>query len=84
MNKLRIPKNRLRKLKTFTLGQKPYELQSLNPEKAKNNLIDLCSNDYFGLSRDNDVIKASYEISLSEGLGSVSYTHLTLPTICSV
>ena len=58
MNKVKIQKNRLRKLKTFTLGQKPYELQSLNQEKVKNNLIDLCSNDYFGLSRDNDVIKA--------------------------
>ena len=43
MNKVKIPKNRLRKLKTFTLGQKPYELQSLNPDKVKNNLIDLCS-----------------------------------------
>ncbi|ABM72855.1 putative 8-amino-7-oxononanoate synthase [Prochlorococcus marinus str. MIT 9515] len=70
MNKVKIPKNRLRKLETFTLGHKPYELQSLNPEKVKKNLIDLCSNDYFGLSRDNDVLKASYEISLSEGLGS--------------
>ena len=77
MNKIKIPKNRLRKLKTFTLGQKPYELRSLNPEKAKNNLIDLCSNDYFGLSRDNDVIKASYEISLSEGLGSGSSRFIT-------
>ncbi len=70
MNKIKIPKNRIRNLKTFTLGQKPYELQYLNPEKIKNNLIDLCSNDYLGLSRDKDVIKASYEISLSEGLGS--------------
>ena len=72
MNKVKITKNRLRKLQTYTLGQKPYELQSLNTDKVKNNLIDLCSNDYFGLSRDSDVIKASYEISLSEGLGSGS------------
>ena len=77
MNKVKIPKNRLRKLKTFTLGQKPYELQSLNSEKVNNNLIDLCSNDYFGLSRNNDVIKASYEISLSEGLGSGSSRFIT-------
>ena len=77
MNKIKIPKNRLRKLKTFTLGQKPYELQNLNPEKIKNNLIDLCSNDYLGLSRDKDVIKASYEISLSEGLGSGSSRFIT-------
>ena len=77
MNKVKIPKNRIRKLKTFTLGQKPYELQSLNPDKVKNNLIDLCSNDYLGLSRDKDVIKASYEISLSEGLGSGSSRFIT-------
>ena len=38
---------------------------------------DRCSNDYFGLSRDNDVIKASYEISLSEGLGSGSSRFIT-------
>ncbi len=77
MNRVKIPKNRLRKLKTFTLGRKPYELQGVNPKKVKNNFIDLCSNDYFGLSRDNDVIKASYEISLSEGLGSGSSRFIT-------
>ena len=77
MNRIKIPKNRLRKLKTFSLGQKPYELQKFNSNKIKKNLIDLCSNDYFGLSRDNDVIKASYEISLSEGLGSGSSRFIT-------
>ena len=77
MNKIKIPKNRLRKLKTFTLAQKPYELENLNPEKINDNLIDLCSNDYLGLSRDKDVIKASYEISLSQGLGSGSSRFIT-------
>ena len=77
MNKIKIPKNRLRKLKTFALGQKPYELQKLNSDKIKNKLIDLCSNDYFGLSRNDDVIKASYETSLSEGLGSGSSRFIT-------
>ena len=77
MNKIKIPKKRLRKLKTFALGNKPYELQKINSDNIKNNLIDLCSNDYFGLSRDNDVIKASYEISLSEGLGSGSSRFIT-------
>ena len=77
MNKIKIPKNRLRKLKTFTLGQKTYELQNVNPEKIKKTLIDLCSNDYLGLSRDKDVIKASYKISLSEGLGSGSSRFIT-------
>ena len=39
MNKVKIPKNRLRKLKTFTLGQKAYELQSVNPKKVKETLF---------------------------------------------
>ncbi len=77
MRKIKIPKNRLRKLKTFSLGKNSYELQYLNANNIKNNLIDLCSNDYFGLSRDNDVIQASYEISLSEGLGSGSSRFIT-------
>ncbi len=77
MNKIKIPKNRLRKLQTFTLGQKPYELQNINSDKINNKIIDLCSNDYFGLSRDNDVIKASYKTSLSEGLGSGSSRFIT-------
>ncbi len=75
MNKIKIPKNRLRQLKTFSLGKKPYELENSNADKVK--LIDLCSNDYFGLTRDKDLIKASYEISLSEGLGSGSSRFIT-------
>ncbi len=75
MNKINIPKNRIRKLKTFALGKKPYELQNLN--SYNKTLIDLCSNDYFGLSRDEDLIQASYEISLLQGLGSGSSRFIT-------
>ena len=50
MKKIKIPKNRFRKLKTFSLGKKPFELIYSNSNDKK--LIDLCSNDYFGLSRD--------------------------------
>ena len=77
MSKIRIPKNRIRKLKTFSLGKKPYELKVLNSENICKNLVDLCSNDYLGLSRDKEVIKASYERSLSEGLGSGSSRFIT-------
>ena len=77
MKKIKIPKNRIRKLKTFSLGNKPFELLNLNSDKVNNKLIDLCSNDYFGLSRDNNVIKASYETSLCEGLGSGSSRFIT-------
>jgi len=75
MNKIKIPKNRIRKLKTFSLGKKSYEFHNLNSDNKK--LIDLCSNDYFGLSRDKDLIKASYDTSLSEGLGSGSSRFIT-------
>ena len=75
MKKVKIPKNRIRKLKTFSLGKKSFELLNLNSQNKK--LIDLCSNDYFGLSRDKDLIKAAYEISLLEGIGSGSSRFIT-------
>ena len=75
MKKVKIPKNRIRQLKTFSLGKKPFELLSLNSNNKK--LIDLCSNDYFGLSRDKDLIKAAYKISISEGIGSGSSRFIT-------
>ena len=67
-----IPKNRIRKLQTFSLGEKSYELHNINSINIQKGLIDLCSNDYFGLSRNEDIIKASYQTSLSEGLGAGS------------
>ncbi len=75
MKKVKIPKNRIRKLKTFSLGKKSFELQSVNSQNQ--NLVDLCSNDYFGLSRDKDLIKAAYEISSLEGIGSGSSRFIT-------
>ncbi len=68
MFNIKIPQNRLRKLRTFGLGKKVFEFTN----DKETNLIDLCSNDYFGLSRDKDIIKAAYETSLSQGLGSGS------------
>ena len=68
MFNIKIPQNRLRKLRTFGLGKKVFEFKN----DKETNLIDLCSNDYFGLSRDKDIIKAAYETSLSQGLGSGS------------
>ena len=70
MDKFKIPKNRIRRLRTLSLGDKPYEFKLFN--NSKQNLIDLSSNDYFGFTRDNDVINAAYQISLTEGLGSGS------------
>ncbi len=71
MNRNKIPKNRIRKLRTLALGTKSYEFQYLTNDFHKD-LIDLCSNDYFGLSRDPEIIEAAHQITLKEGLGSGS------------
>ena len=71
MDKFQTPKNRIRKLRVLSLGDKPYEFKDCG-ENINTTLIDLSSNDYFGLSRDKEVIKAAYETTLTEGLGSGS------------
>ena len=72
MQKIRIPKNRIRKLRPLSLGQKNYFFNKINQNGVPEKLIDLCSNDYLGLSGDNEVIEAAYQGSLAEGLGSGS------------
>ena len=71
MNFKKIPSNRIRKLRTLSLGQEEYTFCDLKNGSLRE-LIDLCSNDYFGLSRDIDIINAAYNLSLEEGLGSGS------------
>ncbi len=71
MDKFQTPKNRIRKLRVLSLGNKPYEFKT-SRDNIDTTLIDLSSNDYFGLSRDKDVINAAYETTLIEGLGSGS------------
>ena len=75
MDKLKIPKNQIRKLRTFSLGDKLSEFKDSNLQNGT--FIDLCSNDYFGLSRDKEVIKKGYEVSLVEGLGAGSSRFIT-------
>ena len=72
MQKIKIPKNRIRKLRSLSLGDNENCFEKFNLAGFKEKLIDLCSNDYFGLSRDKDVIEAAYKSSLKEGLGSGS------------
>ena len=71
MDKFQTPKNRIRKLRVLSLGDQPYEFKD-SGENTNKTLIDLSSNDYFGLSRDKDVINAAHKTSLIEGLGSGS------------
>tara|TARA_Y100001968_G_scaffold153759_1_gene140488 strand:+ start:12175 stop:13317 length:1143 start_codon:yes stop_codon:yes gene_type:complete len=72
MQKIKIPKNRIRKLRSLSLGDNDHSFEKYNLAGFKEKLIDLCSNDYFGLSRDKNVIEAAYRSSLIEGLGSGS------------
>ena len=71
MNLKKIPSNRIRKLRTLSLGKEEYTFCDLK-HGSLIELIDLCSNDYFGLSRDIDIINAAYNLTLKEGLGSGS------------
>ena len=72
MDKIKIQKNRIRKIRTLGLADKNY-FSAINNRKGSNEkLVDLCSNDYFGLSRDKEVIEAAYKGSILEGLGSGS------------
>ena len=71
MDKFQTPKNRIRKLRVLSLGDKPHEFKT-SVKNIETKLVDLSSNDYFGLSRDRDVINAAYQTTLTEGLGSGS------------
>ena len=72
MDKIKIPKNRIRKISTLGISKKNYFLKKNKRNGVNEKLIDLCSNDYFGLSRDQEVIEAAYKSSICEGLGSGS------------
>ena len=72
MDKIKIQKNRIRKIRTLGLADKNYFSAIDNRKGTNEKLVDLCSNDYFGLSRDKEVIEAAYKGSILEGLGSGS------------
>ena len=76
MKNIKITKSRIRTLRTFSLGKESY-IFKYNCKDNNRKLIDLSSNDYFGLSRDSDVIEAAHQISLKEGLGSGSSRFIT-------
>tara|TARA_B100000945_G_scaffold287529_1_gene259203 strand:+ start:30 stop:1172 length:1143 start_codon:yes stop_codon:yes gene_type:complete len=76
MKNIKITKSRIRTLRSFSLGKESY-IFKYNCKDNNRKLIDLSSNDYFGLSRDSDVIEAAHQISLKEGLGSGSSRFIT-------
>ncbi len=59
-----------RKLRTFRLGKEPSELVLTDMNNGPKGLLDLASNDYLGLSRHPEIIKAAQEAIISEGIGA--------------
>ena len=68
---------RLRKLRTWSRGYHPNELITLNKSGRDNTVLDLCSNDYLGLSKHPDIIKAAQQIIESDGVGAGSSRLIT-------
>ena len=59
-----------RKLRTFRLGKDATELVLTGINNSPKGLLDLASNDYLGLSRHPQIIKAAQEAMISEGIGA--------------
>ena len=70
VNMAKIPITRLRKIKTWTLGNRQSELIACENSEEGKPLLDLASNDYLGLSRHPNVISAANKIMFSEGVGA--------------
>ncbi len=66
----KIPKSRLRKIRTWTPGQKSGEFIDCAQKNKFKNLIDLASNDYLGLTTNPKLREAAEKIMLSEGVGA--------------
>ncbi len=75
MNK--IPKARLRTLRTITNGSRPGELKILKDNNQTTSLIDLASNDYLGLSHHPTVIESIKSSIGIEGVGSGASRFIT-------
>ncbi len=67
---MKIPKTRVRNLRTWSPGNNPCELIGSLENNNKLSLIDLASNDYLGLSKHPKLIEAAQQAMLSEGLGA--------------
>ena len=65
-----IPSSRIRKIRTWTIGSKNFELRPNGLSKEISGHIDLASNDYLGLSRHPSVIEAAQKSIVNEGMGA--------------
>ena len=69
----------------FSLGRKKLRLvgSKIIPEEKQNNNLNLARPNSFQEFIGQEKLKSSLRIAIDASI-SVSYTHLTLPTICSV
>ena len=65
-----IPKNRIRKIRTWIPDNEVSILRELDPTKNSLPLIDLASNDYLALSKHPKLIEAANQTMNDEGLGA--------------
>ncbi len=72
MQSIRIPPTRYRKLRTWTHGKMPAELQGQDTNGKEISLLDLASNDYLGLSKHPDLIEAARLVMLRDGVGAAA------------
>ena len=73
----KIPKSRLRKIRTWSLGSRTAELESFGNPHKELRLIDLASNDYLGLSRHPSLIQAAETVMKSQGVGAGASRFIT-------
>ena len=66
----KIPKSRIRKIRTWKPSKEIGILEELNPPNKPKSLIDLASNDYLGLNKHPKLIEAAYKTMHDEGVGS--------------
>ena len=73
----KIPKSRLRRIRTWLPGENPGELTEFGKGDIQIPMIDLASNDYLGLSKHPEIIKAASLAMNSQGIGSGSSRLIT-------
>jgi len=67
-----IPNTRIRKLRTLIPGPKLAEFKVDKTSESNPSLIDLSSNDYLGLSRNQEIIQAVNSTIIEDGVGAGS------------